>query len=153
MRCRNIAYATRPKWMRGMQLGLSCQEEVAVSLPRIWHSLRLLTVYEPITDRGWAKGSGGEGREGGTRDLQCLSINQLRCPTFHDSPPLLFPPLQIRPRRGRSCRRCSTRRGPTRRSAVRRCGRRWTRSACTRSSGSVAAARTRQVMYLKSLTL
>ena len=74
MRCRNIAYATRPKWIRGMQLGLSCQEEVAVSLPRIWHSLRLLTVYEPIT------AGPGEGfsrrREGGRNARFAMFVNK-----------------------------------------------------------------------------
>ena len=84
MRCRNIAYATRPKWMRGMQLGLSCQEEVAVSLPRIWHSLRLLTVYEPITEGGKGRTPLGWGCPSVWRTvIHCL--NQHQCDSTLDS--------------------------------------------------------------------
>ena len=44
---------------------LACQEEQAISRAPslaggIWHSIRLLTVYEPITE-----GKGFQGREGG----------------------------------------------------------------------------------------
>ena len=60
-----------------MQLGLSCQcqgerTKKPLSVSRrggggIWHSIRLLTVYEPITEGGREGGRGEEG-EGGRKE-------------------------------------------------------------------------------------